>query len=364
MMMLNMDPPEHTKLRKIVNKGFTPRMIRALQDHLEHEAATIVDDIIERGECDFVPEVASELPLIAIAEFLGVPREERKVDLRPVEPPHRLRRPRVPDVTRGCDSPRRWSSTPSPRAWPPTAARTRRTTSSARCCTPRSTASASPTSSSTCSSSCSPSPATRRPATPSPTACTRSSSTPTSTSASWRIPSLIDSAVEEILRWSTPVMNFRRTTTTDAVLGGVDIPAGAPVVFWHMSANRDETRVRRSVRLRHHPRPEPAHAARRVRRRRPSLLPRREPRPRRDQGDVRGASRSASPRWSSPARCAASARTSSTASRRCGSSSPTAGRRDRAVLEAIRRPRSGRSLSASSPATAASTTRSVCACCS
>src|SRR3954471_40124 len=79
MMMLNMDPPEHTKLRKIVNKGFTPKMIRDLTDHLEHEAAGIVDSIIERGTCDFVTEVASELPLIAIAEFLGVPREERKV---------------------------------------------------------------------------------------------------------------------------------------------------------------------------------------------------------------------------------------------------------------------------------------------
>src|SRR5688500_11053039 len=76
MMMLNMDPPEHTKLRKIVNKGFTPKMIRALQDHLEAEAKLVVDNVIERGECDFVPDVASELPLIAIAEFLGVPREE------------------------------------------------------------------------------------------------------------------------------------------------------------------------------------------------------------------------------------------------------------------------------------------------
>ena len=53
-------------------------------------------------------------------------------------------------------------------------------------------------------------------------------------------PSLIDSAVEEILRWSTPVMNFRRTTTTDTVIRDIEIPAGEAVVFWHMSANRDE----------------------------------------------------------------------------------------------------------------------------
>src|SRR4051794_15386448 len=79
MMMLNMDPPEHTKLRKLVNKGFTPRMIRELQTHLEEESRTIVAEAVERGEFDFVTDVACELPLIAIAEFLGVPREERKV---------------------------------------------------------------------------------------------------------------------------------------------------------------------------------------------------------------------------------------------------------------------------------------------
>ena len=77
--MLNMDPPEHTKLRKIVNKGFTPRMIRGLMDHLHAESAHIVDRVADRDEFDFVTEVAAELPLIAIAEMLGVPVEERKV---------------------------------------------------------------------------------------------------------------------------------------------------------------------------------------------------------------------------------------------------------------------------------------------
>jgi cholest-4-en-3-one 26-monooxygenase len=53
-------------------------------------------------------------------------------------------------------------------------------------------------------------------------------------------PGLLDSAVEEILRWSTPVMHFKRTTTTDVTIHGVDIPAGEPILFWHMSANRDD----------------------------------------------------------------------------------------------------------------------------
>ena len=79
MMMLNMDPPEHSKLRKIVNKGFTPRMIRQLMDHLAEEARVIVAEAVEEGDVEFVERVASELPLIAIAEFLGVPREDRKI---------------------------------------------------------------------------------------------------------------------------------------------------------------------------------------------------------------------------------------------------------------------------------------------
>lgn len=78
LMMVNMDPPEHTKLRKVVNKGFTPAMIRQLQEHLAEEARTIVAEAVETGDVEFVEQVACELPLIAIAEFLGVPREDRR----------------------------------------------------------------------------------------------------------------------------------------------------------------------------------------------------------------------------------------------------------------------------------------------
>src|SRR5690606_22864640 len=53
-------------------------------------------------------------------------------------------------------------------------------------------------------------------------------------------PSLIDTAVEEILRWATPVMYFRRTAREDYDLHGTTLEAGDTVVFWHISANRDE----------------------------------------------------------------------------------------------------------------------------
>jgi cholest-4-en-3-one 26-monooxygenase len=76
-MMLSMDPPRHTKLRLLVNKGFTPRMIGQLHDRIREIARDIVDGIAERGECDFVVDVAAELPLQVIAEMMGVPQEDR-----------------------------------------------------------------------------------------------------------------------------------------------------------------------------------------------------------------------------------------------------------------------------------------------
>jgi cholest-4-en-3-one 26-monooxygenase len=76
-MMLMMDPPKHTKLRLLVNKGFTPRMIGKLEDHIRDVTRSIVDAVAARGECDFVVEVAAELPLQVIVEMMGVPDGDR-----------------------------------------------------------------------------------------------------------------------------------------------------------------------------------------------------------------------------------------------------------------------------------------------
>ena len=75
--MLNIDPPQHTKLRGIVSRGFTPRSIEALREVLAARAASIVATAIAAGTGDFVTDVACELPLQAIAELLGVPQEDR-----------------------------------------------------------------------------------------------------------------------------------------------------------------------------------------------------------------------------------------------------------------------------------------------
>ncbi len=77
LMMITLDPPKHTKLRLLVNKGFTPRMIGRLHERIREIARDIVDKVADRGECDFVVDVAAELPLQVIAEMMGVPQEDR-----------------------------------------------------------------------------------------------------------------------------------------------------------------------------------------------------------------------------------------------------------------------------------------------
>jgi cholest-4-en-3-one 26-monooxygenase len=78
LILLNMDPPEHTRVRQIVQRGFTPRAIRALEERLRSRARAIVAGVRARtGPFDFVAEVACELPLQAIAELIGVPQDDR-----------------------------------------------------------------------------------------------------------------------------------------------------------------------------------------------------------------------------------------------------------------------------------------------
>jgi cholest-4-en-3-one 26-monooxygenase len=77
-MMVNTDPPEHTKLRRIVNRGFTPRAMRMIESALAERAEKIVAEAAAAGGGDFVEQVACELPLQAIAELLGVPQEDRR----------------------------------------------------------------------------------------------------------------------------------------------------------------------------------------------------------------------------------------------------------------------------------------------
>lgn len=76
--IIAMDPPKHMKYRKVVRDAFTPKAVAAMEPWLRAQAKSIVDRVATKGECEFVEDVAAELPLMAILEILGVPQEDRK----------------------------------------------------------------------------------------------------------------------------------------------------------------------------------------------------------------------------------------------------------------------------------------------
>jgi cholest-4-en-3-one 26-monooxygenase len=75
--MISLDPPEHTKLRKIISSGFTPRRINDLAAHVKTRVDAVIDAYADQGECDLVRDIALWLPLHAIADLVGVPEDDR-----------------------------------------------------------------------------------------------------------------------------------------------------------------------------------------------------------------------------------------------------------------------------------------------
>jgi cytochrome P450 len=76
--MINMDDPKHARLRKIVSRVFTPKHLGAVMDQVETSAAEVIDAVVEKGSCDFVTEVAAVLPLRIIVDMMGIPRSQEQ----------------------------------------------------------------------------------------------------------------------------------------------------------------------------------------------------------------------------------------------------------------------------------------------
>ena len=242
-MMIMTDPPRHTRYRRLVSKGFTPRMIGLIETYLRHRTILVVDEVIERGECDFVVDLASELPLQAIAEIMGVPQEDRQ------------KRCKWSNQMIGIDDPE--YQTDDNRA----AAIELFAYSNALAAQRR-----------------------EDPRDDIVTALINAeiddgeggltrlnefefdafmlllavAGNETTRNATahgmWALMSnpdqfellkenrqeLLPTAVDEIVRYGSPVMHFRRTATEDTEIGGQPIRKGDKVVMWHISANRDE----------------------------------------------------------------------------------------------------------------------------
>lgn len=78
-MMLNMDPPEHARLRRLLSRSFTPRAVESLAERIREHARAICDRVLtgSAGECDFAKDLAAELPLLTLADVLGMPEQDR-----------------------------------------------------------------------------------------------------------------------------------------------------------------------------------------------------------------------------------------------------------------------------------------------
>lgn len=246
LMMLNMDPPEHAKLRKLVNRGFTPRRIRELRDVLARRATTIVDEVIEQGRCDMVEAVAAELPLQAIAEFLGVPQEDRHLVFK------------WSNTLIGSDDPEYVQSEKDEAGQ---AAETQEAAmelyayaqalAADRRANPRDDIVSDLIHAEVDGDSLTDddfnafflllavagNETTRNAISHSLLALAEN---PDERAWLREDPGRWDTALDEFLRWSTPVMHFRRTATKDTELGGQKIAEGDRVVIWHISGNRDE----------------------------------------------------------------------------------------------------------------------------
>ena len=76
--LICMDPPDHVKFRRVIRNAFTPKMVDSYTDHFREIVKGVIDKVIDKGECEFVTDIACQLPLIAICELVGVPLEDRE----------------------------------------------------------------------------------------------------------------------------------------------------------------------------------------------------------------------------------------------------------------------------------------------
>ena len=93
--MINMDDPRHARLRRIVSRAFTPKMIKKFEEDVQRRPPWIVDDLLATGPCDFVQHVSARLPLKIICDMMGIGDEHYEMVLQEHQHHPVRRRPRV-----------------------------------------------------------------------------------------------------------------------------------------------------------------------------------------------------------------------------------------------------------------------------
>ena len=237
-----MDDPRHSQIRRLVSSGLTPRMIGLVEDDLRARTRRLLDAVVPGEPFDFLVDIAAELPMQMICILLGVPESERHWLFEAIEPQFDFGGARTAALsqlsaeeagsrmyTYGQELIASKRAQPTDDMLSVVANATRDVADGPPC----------PTSSCICSSACCSVPAPRRPVTRSPADC-------------WRWPNIrincvccegdlaeLPTAVEEMVRWTSPSPSKRRTATRDVELGGMSIAAGQKVQIWEGSANRD-----------------------------------------------------------------------------------------------------------------------------
>lgn len=249
-MMLNMDPPEHVRLRRIVSRAFTPRRIEKFAGDVAARARTLIDDVAGRGECDFTADVSDDFPLLNLADLLGVPESDRGMLLEWTNRVIGYQDPEHADVARDADgkpvNPRSPAMLRDMFEYAQQLAAYKRAHPTDDVMTSLATADVdgralsdaelemfffllSVAGNDTVRSAV-------------PGGMLALIEHPGERRRLLDDPGLLDTAIEEMLRWHPPVLSFRRTAVEDTVLADQAIEAGDKVVVFHASANYDERR--------------------------------------------------------------------------------------------------------------------------
>ncbi len=235
-MMLMCDPPLHTRMRRLVSRRFTPKSVRALTDGIAGLATRIVDEVVEHGACDLVSDLAGEMPSFVIADLLGLPLEDGRALYRHTETLHS-----ATDAV-GVEAQRAALGEMFAYAAGVHAARTAEPTDDLASLIANGAVGGEPldevdfflwflllvdaggdTTRNLVGGG-------MHHLFERPDALAELTADPDS---------LLDTAVEELLRFVSPVIHMRRTATADTTLGGQAIDAGDKVVMYYGAANRD-----------------------------------------------------------------------------------------------------------------------------
>jgi cytochrome P450 len=244
--MINMDDPRHARMRRIVSRGFTPKQLDSMKGDVEQIAAGIVDDVIANGEGDFVTDVAATLPLRIIVDMMGIPRSQERFIFDRTNVILGLGDEEyVPDQTETGVMTALLGAAQD-------LAALITELGEARLKDPQNDLTTALVTAEVDGESLTPAElasffvllvvagneTTRNAIAHGLVALTEHPDQ----RAAWQsdFDALAPTAVEEIVRWATPVMHFRRTVTQDGVrLGDVELNTGDKVVLWYTSANRD-----------------------------------------------------------------------------------------------------------------------------